>query len=479
MGNWRKWFRRPYSKELYRGRRSGKWTNTDQYEEDTPSNPAALRKIVENAVVISDRLQAAVTEVDSSMGQLESVADQSAEHEERLRDNGRYAIARLDEAFSALQEAAAASEQIRGASGQLREQSRKTKDVVVDVCRSLQDTDDAMSELSAHHGAMEERVNALIVQSLKISEINALIQNIVAQTSLLAINAAIEAAHAGDRGRGFGVVAAEIRQLADQSGEAVKRSTSIVQSIESGIREVVSSVELEKRSVARSLEEMGKNRDRMDVIFNQIVKVDGHVEQTLQSSIEQAERTGATNERLRLVVNSVGITMESVDQLLVNNKKQRAEIANLGRVSEEMKDVAGELTAAVQLAGERGWENVVKMDAGKWVDLLRSLTSDLAQGGLDENVHREVLGAWMARSPGMEAVWSNRSDGSFVFSEPEAGLLNARSREWWKRAMDGETYVSEIYISAITKRPCMTVSMPLRGADGVSLGVVGIDIVVS
>lgn len=479
MSQWQSWFRNISQGRSRSEARPGYRHPAKQSDYDERSNPEALRHMVEEAVVISDRLQAAVSEVDSSMGQLEGIVNKSTEQEERLRHNGQFAMERLDEAFSALQEVAAASEEIRGTSAVLSDQSRQTRDIVVEVCRSLNQTDAVMNDLSVNHEMMEARVRSLIEQASRIGEINALIQEIVAQTSLLAINAAIEAAHAGEHGLGFSVVASEIRLLAEQSGQAVKRSTAIVQNIEAGIREVVSSVDLEKRSVAQGMSEMGKNRERMDEIFNQIVKVDQRVGQTLEAAIEQAGRTSATNEMLKGVVDSVGLTMESVDQLLVINKRQRAEIVNLGRVSEEMKDSADELKEAVHKSGDRGWEKSVTMDAGKWIELLRALASDPSLNGLDESIHREVLGAWMNRSPGMEAVWSNRSDGSFVFSEPEAGLLNARSRDWWKKAMEGETYVSDVYISAITKRPCMTVSMPLARPDGVTIGVVGIDIVVS
>jgi hypothetical protein len=99
--------------------------------------------------------------------------------------------------------------------------------------------------------------------------------------------------------------------------------------------------------------------------------------------------------------------------------------------------------------------------------------------GLEPDRHRDVLGAKLVRTQGMEAIWSNRSDGSFIFSAPEAGLLNARGREWWKRAMSGETFVSESYVSAITKRPCLTVSIPFGRPDGTVIGVLGIDIAVS
>lgn len=439
----------------------------------------ALRRMIGEAVVISDRLQAAVSEVDSSMGQLSAIADRSSQLEDSLRENSKTAMARLGDAFASLQEVSAASQEIRSVTELMSKQSRETKEVVVEVCRSLTHTDEVMNDLSTNHGTMEGRVRALIEQASKIGEINALIQEIVAQTSLLALNAAIEAAHAGEHGRGFSIVAGEIRKLAEQSGQAVKRSTGIVNSIESGIREVVSSVELEKKSVTLGLSEMNKTRERMDIIFNQFLKVDEHVDRTREFAAEQAERTGIANGLLEDVVESLGKTVNSVEETLAQNIKQRFEINNLGRVSEELKASAEELIASVQQTGGRVWEGALSADTAKWTELLRTVASDQALASLDEEAHREVLGDWLKRSPDMEAIWSNRADGSFVYSEPEAGLLNARGREWWKRAMAGEAFVSEVYISAITKRPCLTVSMPLQRPDGSAYGVVGIDITVS
>ncbi|WP_239614929.1 methyl-accepting chemotaxis protein [Cohnella mopanensis] len=481
MAQWQRWIK-SYGKESNKIRISRpNQTNVASHAEDSSdgAKPEALRKMIEEAVVISDRLQAAVSEVDSSMSQLDAIADRTAEQEDKLRVNSKTAMIRLEEAFSSLQEVSAASQEIRGVTEELSAQSRKTKDVVVEVCRSLNHTDEVMNDLSKNHGTMEERVSALIAQASKIGEINELIQEIVTQTSLLALNAAIEAAHAGENGRGFSIVAQEIRKLADQSGQAVKKSTGIVQNIEAGIRQVVSSVEREKQSVSLGLTEMNKTREKMDVIFNSFLNVDGHVGKTLQFAVEQADRTSATNSLLEDVVESVGLTMSSVDDTLALNKRQRTEIHNLGRVSEDLKESADELIAAVQQAGGRVWEGAVAADTARWTDVLRILANDPELASMAEESHREVLGSWLERTVGMEAIWSNRSDGSFVYSEPEAGLLNARGREWWKKAMDGETFVSEVYISAITKKPCLTVSMPLKRMDGIAYGVVGIDIVVS
>lgn len=483
MAQWQRWLDKKTKGITNRGTASQLDRSAQAARKAEPpearGDDAPLRRMVEEAVVISDRLQATVSEVDSSMGQLSAIADRSAEQEDQLREISRTAMSRMGDAFAALQEVSAASQEIRGVTEEMSRQSKETREVVLEVCKSLTHTDEVMNDLSTNHGTMEARVKELIEQASKIGEINALIQEIVTQTSLLSLNAAIEAAHAGEHGRGFSIVAQEIRKLAEQSGQAVKRSTGIVQSIESGIRQVVSSVDREKQSVTLGLEEMSKTRDRMDQIFNQFQKVDDQVTRTMDFAVEQAERTTATNDMLEDVVDSLSKTLTSVDHTLAQNTLQRTEIANLGRVSEELKEVADELIGSVQQAGGRVWEGAVSADTAKWTELLKAVTEDATLAGMDEATHRDVLGSLLRRSSGMEAIWSNRADGSFVYSEPEAGLLNARGREWWKRAMAGEAFVSEVYISAITKRPCLTVSMPLRRFDGSAFGVVGIDITVS
>ncbi|RUS45533.1 methyl-accepting chemotaxis protein [Cohnella sp. AR92] len=441
---------------------------------------SSLKHMVEEASVISDRLQAAVAEVDSSMGQLELIASRSAEQEERLRDKSRLASGQLEEAFSALQEVSASSEEIRVISEEMSAQSREARDVVIEVARSLTHTDEVMNDLSVHHGTMEETVRSLIDQASRINEINSLIQEIVSQTSLLALNAAIEAAHAGEYGLGFSVVAQEIRKLAEQSGSAVKRSTTIVKDIENGIRQVVASVDQEKSSVSKGLEEMKLTRDRMDSIFNHIVKVDAQVGKTLAAAVEQTDRTSSANEMLKEVVESVGQMVRGVDDTLQQNEQQRKAIAKLGRVSVSVKQSADELAASVQKAGGRVLAAEGEVDTAPWTSLLTGLLErnpSLAE--LLEEEHRLTLGSLLRKTEGLEAIWSNREDGSFVFSQPEAGLLNAKGRDWWKRAMNGEVFISDVYLSAITKKPCLTVSVPIKDQMGRINGVIGIDIAIS
>ncbi|MTT30786.1 hypothetical protein GMB86_01995 [Terrilactibacillus sp. BCM23-1] len=74
-------------------------------------------------------------------------------------------------------------------------------------------------------------------------------------------------------------------------------------------------------------------------------------------------------------------------------------------------------------------------------------------------------------------IWSNRSDGTFIFSNPPAALVNAKARSWFKEAMNGRRYVSDPYISVLTKRNCVTLSVPIKENNQI-IGVLGADITV-
>ncbi|MDQ0060813.1 methyl-accepting chemotaxis protein [Paenibacillus harenae] len=456
-----------------------RWFSRNNPSAEGPSNGyhhERMTKLLNESVVISDQLHAAVDEVDQTIGHLTDIADQSAVQEQTLRANSSLAMSRIEETFAALQEVSSAAEEISEASAHLNRKSQETKEVVIDVCRSLTSTDQVMSDLNAHNQNMEQHIRQLIDQTSYINEINQFIQEIVSQTSLLALNASIEAAHAGESGRGFAVVAQQIKKLAEQSGEAVKRSSELVEQIENGVKRVVDAVDLEKASVERGVAEMAVNKERMDVIFSRIVEVDKLVQQTSAASSQQTAHMAGTTLMLKDVVGSVDETLQSVDGTLRMTKKQREQIGKLNRISRNLQRSSADLSEAVDQVGINRVDNTVKVNVQSLLEWLRVAATDQELASLDEIKHEAKLTELLRSKPEIEAIWSNRDDGSFLFSLPEAGLLNAKGREWWKRAIAGQTFRSEIYVSAITKQPCLTISVPII-KDGVKIiGVIGVDI---
>lgn len=434
-----------------------------------------MTQLLNESVVISDQLNAAVEEVDGTMRELTGIADRSVAQETVLRRSSAGAMQRIEEAFSTLQEVASAAEQISGASSQLKSKSKETKEIVLDVCRSLLSTDEVMNELNAQNRTMEQHIRKLIEHASHIHEMNGLIQDIVSQTSLLALNASIEAAHAGESGRGFAVVAGQIKKLAEQSGEAVSRSSLLVEQIESGVKLVVQAVDEEKRFVERGVAEMQTTKDRMDVIFSQISEVDDWAGHTEEASARQTEHMGNATAMLKEVVESVNETLLSVDETLKMTETQREQIVKLDRIKDNLGRSSRELAKSIENVGIKRTISQAKGNVPELLDWLKKAAAESTLVSLRTEDHAKRLAELLASKSDIEAIWSNREDGSFISSLPEAGLLNAKGREWWKKAMSGQAFQSDVYVSAITKQLCMTLSVPIRNEQGHVIGVLGAD----
>lgn len=238
----------------------------------------------------------------------------------------------------------------------------------------------------------------------------------------------------------------------------------------------MSSVDLEKAAVERGIAEMGQTKDRMDAIFTRIQEVDKLVSKSSTASKRQSEHMSATTSMLKEVVDTVNETLGSVDETLELTHKQRRQIAKLDRISTNLHKSSGELSKAIQKVGVKHEVFDVEINAAATMEKLLTIASDEGIVTLQEAIHKTKLTSLLQSTPEIEAIWSNREDGSFIFSLPEAGLLNARGREWWKQAMKGKSFTSDVYISAITKQPCLTISVPITSRNGELLGVIGADI---
>lgn len=454
-----------------------RWFKREALEEakQNETQQERMSQLLNESVVISDQLNAAVEEVDETMRHLTDVADRSVTQESVLRRSSAGAMQRIEEAFSTLQEVASAAEQISGASSELKGKSKETKEIVLDVCRSLLSTDEVMNELNAQNRIMEQHIRKLIEHASHIHEMNGLIQDIVSQTSLLALNASIEAAHAGEYGRGFAVVAGQIRKLAEQSGEAVRRSSILVEEIESGVKHVVQAVDDEKQFVERGVAEMQTTKERMDVIFAKISEVDDWAGHTDAASVEQTKHMGNATSMLKDVVDSVNETLLSVDETLKMTETQREQIVKLDRIKDNLGRSSRDLAKAIDNVGIKRTISEAKGNVPELLEWLKKAAAEPTIITLRAEDHAKRLTELLRSKTDVEAIWSNRVDGSFIFSFPEAGLLNAKGREWWKKAMLGQAFQSDVYVSAITKQLCMTLSVPIRDEQGHIIGVLGAD----
>jgi twitching motility protein PilJ len=117
------------------------------------------------------------------------------------------------------------------------------------VRKAVEDSIKGMNKIRDQIQETSKRIKRLGESSQEIGEIVELISDITEQTNVLALNAAIQAASAGEAGRGFTVVAEEVQRLAERSGEATKQIGAIVRTIQTDTQDTVSAMEESTRGV--------------------------------------------------------------------------------------------------------------------------------------------------------------------------------------------------------------------------------------
>src|ERR687887_1207299 len=206
--------------------------------------------------------------------------------------------------------------------------ANKGAQAVQNAIRGMNDIRDQIQETS-------KRIKRLGESSQEIGEIVQLISDITEQTNVLALNAAIQAASAGEAGRGFTVVVEEGQRLPERSGEATKHIGAIVKSIQRDTQDAVDAMERSTRGVVegtRTADEADQALREIEKISNRLAELIGAISNATQ---EQASSAAQVAGKMKIILGVTQLTSEGT-------KKTAASAARLGELAEGLKNsVAG------------------------------------------------------------------------------------------------------------------------------------------
>jgi len=202
---------------------------------------------------------------------------------------------------------------------------KKTQEILDGSVNELMSVVEAIRDESENELNLANKATELSNTSAQIKEILQIIREIADQTNLLALNAAIEAARAGEHGRGFAVVADEVRKLAEKTQKSLADIDSVVSVILQGIQEIEEEV---KKNAKKSLDISAVTEDLKNKTLN--------TKEKLSETIKRAEY--ATKETTKINVNVRELTLNSnrlIDQAKVNEKISDV----LNKTSNELESV--------------------------------------------------------------------------------------------------------------------------------------------
>lgn len=271
--------------------------------------------------------------------QIREASNESAQHSTQISSSttdisiGAEGSAQaIQETAESVEEATKLAKEVQGKAGQSKEKSNemlitlnKSKDIVNHLVQGIQ------SLASSQEESLQD-VDRLKQNAIQVESIITMVGDIANQTNLLALNASIEAARAGENGRGFSVVAEEIRVLADQSAQAVQRISGLIQAMQADVNQVVTQINANVTNANKEAESGEETNSAFEQMSRSVTDVADEIEQisnlvnkqleSIQKTVQQsqdvaaiAEETSAASEEVSASVDEQAKTIKMVEQL--------------------------------------------------------------------------------------------------------------------------------------------------------------------
>ncbi|WP_126993428.1 methyl-accepting chemotaxis protein [Thermosipho globiformans] len=352
-------FTKPLNKLAETVIKFGKGDLTVQFETKGNDEIAHMAKELHN---MADLIREAMTlinkasiEVNESASELSAVAEELGASSEEMLSQMEEAnkatqnmSASIEEVTSGVEEVAASVQTVSKAAEQLSERSEQVAEAVKEGDKAIEKIAQMIKEA---RGMGEETVSVVDDLSNQVKNIGVILEainSIAEQTNLLALNAAIEAARAGEAGKGFAVVADEIRKLAEESKNATTKIGQILEQISQG---AIKADEATKRVV-----ELVENiSDQSDTIVKQFEKITYEVTSMsteIESLAASAQEQGAAAEEISSAMDMSSKSMmelsQQIEGMLSVVNQQTGATQNVSALAQELSSLASELNDLIQ-----------------------------------------------------------------------------------------------------------------------------------
>jgi twitching motility protein PilJ len=292
-------------------------------EDITGAIADSVNYTVEELRTLVSQVQGTVGRVTETTQQVEATSTEllaaSTEQLREIRDTGESVLqmaGRINEVSAQAQETA--------------QVARQSLDAAETGLRAVQNTIGGMNSIRDQIQETSKRIKRLGESSQEIGEITELISDITEQTNVLALNAAIQAASAGEAGRGFSVVAEEVQRLAERSGDATRQIAALVKTIQTDTQDAVAAMERSTQGVVegtRLTDAAGTALGDIDRVSRQLADLIAQISNQALSEAQSANVVAANIQHIFAVTEQTGEGTRSTAQM----------VRELSKTAEELK----------------------------------------------------------------------------------------------------------------------------------------------
>lgn len=281
---------------------------------------AALKGMVEKWRDIIGSIKTASDSVAAAGAQLSGSAVHMSEGAGQQAERAQQVATASEEMSQTVNDIARSAENMSTVACQTASTAQSGGKTVAEAVREVEEIASTVSESADH-------ITSLARLSQKIGDIIGIINEIADQTNLLALNAAIEAARAGEHGRGFAVVADEVRKLAERTTAATSEVSTIIQEIQRNVTSAVSSIDQVSARVERGVDLSNKAGAELDNIVKSVEDLQAMVQQIAVSLDEMT----ATSDQISKDIESISGVATETSQSSGEVTRASHELAQLGK----------------------------------------------------------------------------------------------------------------------------------------------------
>ncbi|MDV6830102.1 methyl-accepting chemotaxis protein, partial [Pseudomonas aeruginosa] len=255
-----------------------------------------------------ERIHRSIREVAGTAHKLHDVSQLVVNASNSSMANSDEQSNRTNSVAAAINELGAAAQEIARNAADASHHASDANHQAEDGKQVVEQTIRAMNELSEKISASCANIEALNSRTVNIGQILEVIKGISEQTNLLALNAAIEAARAGEAGRGFAVVADEVRNLAHRAQESAQQIQKMIEELQIGAQEAVSTMTESQRYSLESVEIANRAGERLSSVTGRIAEIDGMNQSVATATEEQTAVVDSLNMDITEILSLIHIS---------------------------------------------------------------------------------------------------------------------------------------------------------------------------